>query len=36
MLRGGLGQDSVNGGAGDDRITMLVTAGNVDTIDAGA
>ena len=33
---GGLGQDSVNGDAGDDRITMLVTAGNVDTIDAGA
>ena len=33
---GGLGQDTVNGGAGDDQITMLVTAGNVDTIDAGA
>jgi Ca2+-binding RTX toxin-like protein len=36
MLIGGLGQDTVNGDAGDDRITMLVTAGNVDTIDAGA
>ncbi len=34
-LDGGLGQDTVLGGAGDDRITMLVTAGNVDTIDAG-
>ncbi|MBH0182966.1 MAG: calcium-binding protein [Nitrospira sp.] len=34
-LDGGLGQDTVLGGNGDDRITMLVTAGNVDTIDAG-
>ena len=34
-LSGGLGQDTVNGDAGDDRITMLVTDGNVDTIDAG-
>ncbi len=36
ILAGGLGQDTVNGEAGDDRITMLVTAGNTDTIDAGA
>ena len=36
ILIGGLGEDIVNGDAGDDRITMLVTAGNVDTIDAGA
>jgi len=36
ILVGGLGQDTVNGEAGDDQITMLVTAGNVDTIDAGA
>lgn len=36
MLDGGLGQDTVNGEAGDDQITMLVTAGNTDTIDAGA
>jgi len=35
-LDGGLGQDTVNGEAGNDQITMLVTAGNVDTIDAGA
>jgi Ca2+-binding RTX toxin-like protein len=35
ILTGGLGQDIVNGDAGDDRITMLVTAGNVDTINAG-
>ncbi len=35
-LIGGLGQDTINGDAGDDQITMLVTAGNVDTIDAGA
>ena len=31
-----MGEDIVNGGAGNDQITMLVTAGNVDTIDAGA
>ncbi len=36
ILIGGLGEDTVNGDAGDDRITMLVTAGNEDTIDAGA
>ncbi len=36
ILIGGLGEDTVNGDAGDDRITMLVTAGNGDTIDAGA
>ena len=36
ILIGGLGQDTVNGDAGNDQITMLVTAGNVDTIDAGA
>ncbi|MGA6829211.1 beta strand repeat-containing protein, partial [Nitrospira sp. NS4] len=35
-LDGGLGQDTVTGEAGDDRITMLVTAGNGDSIDAGA
>ena len=35
ILIGGLGQDTVNGGTDDDQITMLVTAGNVDTIDAG-
>jgi trimeric autotransporter adhesin len=34
-LLGGLGRDTVTGGTGDDQITMLVTAGNVDTIDAG-
>jgi Ca2+-binding RTX toxin-like protein len=34
-LNGGLGQDTVTGGAGNDQITMLVTAGNEDTIDAG-
>ena len=36
ILSGGLGQASVTGGTGDDRITMLVTAVNVDIIDAGA
>ena len=36
ILKGGLGQDTINGDAGEDRITMLVTTGNVDTIDAGA
>jgi Ca2+-binding RTX toxin-like protein len=36
ILKGGLGQDTVNGDVGDDRITLLVTAGNEDTIDAGA
>lgn len=36
QLDGGVGQDTVLGGSGDDRITMLVTAGNVDVIDAGA
>ena len=36
ILKGGLGQDTINGDAGDDRITMLVAAGNEDTIDAGA
>ena len=35
-LIGGLGQDTVSGGLGNDSIVMLVTAGNVDTIDAGA
>jgi Ca2+-binding RTX toxin-like protein len=35
VLDGGRGQDAVLGGAGHDRITMLVTAGDVDTIDAG-
>jgi Ca2+-binding RTX toxin-like protein len=35
ILKGGLGQDTVNGEAGNDLITMLVTPGNVDTIDAG-
>lgn len=35
-LAGGAGQDDVNGSSGDDRITMLVTAGDVDTIDAGS
>ena len=35
-LIGGLGQDIVTGGLGDDQITLLVTADNVDTIDAGA
>jgi Ca2+-binding RTX toxin-like protein len=30
-----VGQDTITGGAGDDRITMLVTAGNGDIIDAG-
>ena len=35
ILKGGLGQDTINGDAGDDQITMLVTAGNQDTIDAG-
>ena len=35
-LGGGLGEDIVTGGAGNDQIVMLVTAGNVDTIDAGA
>jgi Ca2+-binding RTX toxin-like protein len=34
-LLGGLDQDTILGGLGDDRVTMLVTAGNVDTIDAG-
>jgi Ca2+-binding RTX toxin-like protein len=34
-LIGGLGQDSIMGELGNDQITMLVTAGNVDTIDAG-
>jgi trimeric autotransporter adhesin len=36
LLLGGLGTDTVTGGVGDDQITMLVTANNVDTIDAGA
>ena len=36
ILIGGLGEDTVNGEAGNDQITMLVTAGNMDTIDAGA
>src|SRR5512140_2168163 len=36
ILSGGLGHDTITGDAGDDRITMLVTAGNEDTIDAGA
>ena len=36
ILTGGLGHDTITGDAGDDRITMLVTAGNEDTIDAGA
>src|SRR5262245_29532715 len=35
-LSGGLGHDTVNGDVGNDQITMLVSAGNVDTIDAGA
>ncbi len=35
-ITGGLGHDTITGDAGDDRITMLVTAGNEDTIDAGA
>jgi trimeric autotransporter adhesin len=35
VLLGGLGTDTVTGGADDDQITMLVTANNVDTIDAG-
>jgi Ca2+-binding RTX toxin-like protein len=35
-LSGGAGQDTVSGGLGNDTIVMLVTAGNVDTIDAGA
>jgi Ca2+-binding RTX toxin-like protein len=34
-LIGGLGQDNIIGGLGDDQITTLVTAGHVDTIDAG-
>lgn len=34
-LDGGLGQDTVSGGAGNDQITMLVSAGNIDTIDPG-
>ncbi len=34
-LDGGLGQDIILGGAGNDRIVMLLTAGNVDTIDGG-
>ena len=29
------GQDTVDGGAGNDQITMLVSTGNVDIIDAG-
>jgi Ca2+-binding RTX toxin-like protein len=33
---GGAGQDTVNAGLGNDQVTMLVTAGDVDTIDAGA
>lgn len=33
---GGSGQDSIIGGGGDDDITMLVTSGNIDIIDAGA
>jgi Ca2+-binding RTX toxin-like protein len=35
-LNGGPGQDTVSGGVGNDQITMLVTAGNEDTIDAGS
>jgi len=35
VLAGGSGQDTVNGDGGDDQITMLVTAGDEDTIDAG-
>ena len=34
-LVGGAGNDSVTAGAGNDQVTMLVTVGNVDTIDAG-
>ncbi|TNI61665.1 hypothetical protein CF121_09745, partial [Aeromonas media] len=35
-LTGGGGADNVFGGTGNDRITMLVTTGDVDTIDAGS
>ena len=35
-LAGGLGKDIVFGGSGNDSVVMLVTTGNVDTIDAGA
>jgi Ca2+-binding RTX toxin-like protein len=34
-IAGGLGPDDVNGGDGADQITMLVTEGDVDNIDAG-
>lgn len=35
-LAGAADQDAVNGSSGDDRITMLVTTGDVDTSDAGS
>lgn len=35
ILDGGFGQDSITGGAENDQIAMLVSAGHVDTIDAG-
>lgn len=34
-ITGGLGADIITGGADNDTITMLVTSGNTDTIDAG-
>ena len=34
-ITGGAGADNITGGGGNDTITMLVTAGDIDTINAG-